>query len=152
MKLQAFFGLTLVLISSASPAAEKTTDLNLQRLDPHGKASESVTGLSIVTHSECKVCHIERAGHLTLKPEPAKICASCHGQSPHSGAAEHLAHQKVTCLSCHFPHRADPALKLTETEPSIRLERRTPNELPDYLVERIQPSPRLRKRCEDCHK
>jgi hypothetical protein len=136
--------LTAMMISFGSLAVD------LKRLDPHGTREMKLREVNLKKHSECLVCHLAKGQG--LKPHPEQVCASCHGAAPHSGAAEHLKDPQITCLSCHFPHRADPVLKVSSEKPLFEVIKRKADEISADLREKSHSNPRLRKRCEDCHK
>lgn len=121
----------------------------LQRLNPHGPSLKG-----------CKVCHVEKQKKLELKSNIPQRCILCHGKLPHSGVVEHVGKKGVTCLSCHFPHRAagTPAesrlkdFKELESRSSFLKVQKEEGALPSGLIEKRNfDTAMLRVSCTGCH-
>lgn len=123
-----------------------------RRLDPHGSREIKMNRATFLAHSECRACHTDSGSKVGLRSDVQTVCVSCHGSSPHSGAAEHLKHQ-LNCLSCHLPHRADSPAQWPEfSDEAKQFRPDVHRELPPELIVKSNSKPRLRKTCQECHR
>ena len=123
-----------------------------QRLDPHGAQT-------LDFKKECQVCHTQKEKKLELKSNIPRRCILCHGKLPHSGVGEHIGKKGVTCLSCHFPHRAGVAgkerlsdFKELKSHDSFLKVKKEEGTLPPGLIEKSNfDTAMLRVTCTGCH-
>lgn len=137
---------------TTKPPFAEMSPAQFRRLDPHGTHEMAINRATFLAHSECRTCHVDLGTMVGVRSDVQNVCVSCHGNSPHSGAAEHLKH-KLNCLSCHLPHRADKPAPWPEIEESAK--QFVPDvhrELPPELIVKSHPKPRIRKSCKECHK
>lgn len=115
----------------------------LKRIDPHGAVNLDLKAkVDLKKQTECTICHASGKEGLTIKANVASTCTSCHGSSPHSGAADHLGRmfkgEILNCLSCHSPHRAGQQTPLVAT--GFFKSSKPGN-----------PKPMLKRNCTECH-
>ena len=157
-----FFFISLILYGSLESS-------EYQRLDPHGSKSVELKTMVLLKHQECQVCHFQKEKKIELKSNIPRRCILCHGKLPHSGAGEHVgknlsrvqknATGEVTCLSCHFSHRAALAeekrlsdFKELTSYASFLKVKKEKGALPLGLIEKNNfDTAMLRMTCTECH-
>ncbi|MBI3018623.1 MAG: hypothetical protein HYY61_01850 [Deltaproteobacteria bacterium] len=130
-----------------------------ERLDPHGSKTMNLKKFSLLKQNECQVCHFLKEKKVELKSNIPQRCILCHGKLPHSGVGEHIVKKRVTCLNCHFPHRAALAsesrlqdFKELESRSSFLKVQKEEDTLPSGLIEKSNfDSAMLRVTCTGCH-
>ena len=141
----------------------------LERLDPHGLKTLDLKTVILSRQKECQVCHVQKGKKRELKSNIPHRCILCHGKLPHSGAGEHVGKKlsrvqkgapgEVTCLSCHFPHRAvltgeERVLEFRELKAhaSFLNVKKEEGALPPGLIEKSNvETAMLRTSCTGCH-
>lgn len=168
-----FFAL-LILVSCQAFSDEQIKESELQRLDPHGSFVIDLHGVSLGQYPVCKICHVEKEKKWELKGDIYAKCVACHNPLSHSGLVEHLDKDlsgvglegKVTCLSCHRPHRALLKMTLSKAltrdpfltgfkeieEPSFLKLKKDSVALSPGLVDKPKPDAMIERVCVDCHK
>ncbi len=159
----------LILLGGVFGCGMVFSQAKFERLDPHGSKTADLKKMILVNHKECQVCHLQKEKKGELKSNIPGRCILCHGKRPHSGAGEHVgkslrpvkkeASGEVTCLSCHFAHRA----RLPQEERPADFEelishasflkvKREKGTLPSGLIEKYNfETAMLRVSCAGCH-
>lgn len=168
------FSVLLMFMSCQAFSAMPIDESRLQRLDPHGSSGIDLHRVSLGQYPACKICHVEKEKKLELTGNIYAKCLSCHNPFSHSGLMEHLDKDlsgvglegKVTCLSCHRPHRALLEMTLSKAltrdpfltgfkeikEPSFLKLKKDSVSLPPGLVDKPKPDAMIERACVDCHK
>ncbi len=163
MKVKSTFFILFLLyfIFMGTFAASKSRPKILKRIDPHGTKEMDPKLITLRGHKECSVCHVDQPEKWSLKDDIPGRCILCHLSRPHSGILEHekkilrlkeSSPEKITCLSCHFPHRYSAAKSIGPTNAKRFHElAREKIVIPEGLIEKSNPTPMLRRTCEECH-
>ena len=160
------FALFICLLFSSQSAQAQ-----YKRLDPHGAADINLYKQNSNLDNGCLICHFQKkvgkSFKLKLVPDVEQSCFACHNKMPHSGLVEHFGKDlaklkigltgKVTCLSCHRPHRStlkkgDLKSKITAKKSrSFIFRKDRKNKLKSGFVQAANRTLMMRKDCIDCH-